>query len=246
MKTKYTITKKWEKKIEDMKKKADIKYTIILQNEKRKWEQNYEYFVIKVDKKKASYIKKKEEEYLRKMRNEIREMEWKPKKVYKTDAPKIKPIQFAMDIAQENARLRDTDADWNWYCISCNKYCSWWELAWWHRHSRRFTNMCLERENINAQCHTCNYTTWPRWDTVAKARVNQIYDENLDKKFWEWTANKLSELQKEWFKSTKNEYDLYMEIPRLIEENAELWKSKNFHAPKRNWYKTRTRYTLRT
>jgi hypothetical protein len=45
------------------------------------------------------------------------------------DAPKIKPLEFALKIAQENARLRDTDADGNGYCISCGKRCSWAELA---------------------------------------------------------------------------------------------------------------------
>ena len=43
--------------------------------------------------------------------------------------------------------------------------------------------MCLEPENINAQCHTCNFTTGPRGDTVAKEKTNNQYDENLDKKF---------------------------------------------------------------
>jgi trehalose/maltose hydrolase-like predicted phosphorylase len=75
MRDKYSITKKREKKVEEMKRKADLKYTILLQNEKRKWEQNYEYFVIKIEKKKNSFIKKKEDEYRRKMLNEIRELE---------------------------------------------------------------------------------------------------------------------------------------------------------------------------
>ena len=43
--------------------------------------------------------------------------------------------------------------------------------------------MCLEKANINAQCHTCNWTTGPRGDTVAKERVNQKYDENIEKKY---------------------------------------------------------------
>lgn len=43
--------------------------------------------------------------------------------------------------------------------------------------------MCLEEENINAQCHTCNFTTGPRGDTVAKVRTNDEYDKNLDIKY---------------------------------------------------------------
>lgn len=64
-----------------------------------------------------------------------------------------------MEIAQENARLRDSDADGNGYCISCGKLCSWGEHAGGHRYTRKFQNMCLEEENINLQCHTCNWTT---------------------------------------------------------------------------------------
>lgn len=246
MKDKYSITKKWGYKIEEMKKKTELKYSILLAKRKAKVEANWEYEISKLERKKNSEIKKKEEQYNRKMNNEIREMEWKPKRVYKTDAPKIKPLQFAMDIAQENAKLRDTDADWNWYCISCNKRCSWWELAWGHRYSRRFQTLCLNAENINAQCHTCNWTTWPKGDTVAKEKVNHQYDENLDKKFWEWTAERLSKKVRDYFQGRWEKYDLTMEIPRLIEENDKLWATKNFHAPKKKWRAIWTKYTNRT
>lgn len=245
MKTKYDISKKWESKIEEMKKKAEFKYTILLQNKKRQVEKNWEYEIEKNERKKKSYINKKETEYRRKMMNEIREMEWKPKKEYKTAGPKIKPIQFAMDIAQENAKLRDTDADGKWRCISCNGFCTWENLAGWHRYSRRFQSICLETENINAQCHNCNYTTGPKWDTVAKEKVNHEYDINLDKKYWEWTADGLKRKLYESMHGEWEAYDLDMVIPLLIEENEKLWESKNFYAPKKNWRKTWTKYKLR-
>lgn len=111
MRDRYSITKKWGYKIEEMKKKTELKYSILLAKKKEKVEANWEYEISKLERKKNSEIKKKEEQYNRKMNNEIRELEGKPKKVYKTDAPKIKPLQFAMEIAQENARLRDTDSD---------------------------------------------------------------------------------------------------------------------------------------
>lgn len=246
MRTRLDITRKWEKKIEEMKKKAEWKYEILLQNKKRKVEKWWEHEVDKNERKKLSYINKKEAEYRRKMMNEIREVEWKPKREYKTDWPKIKPIQFAMEIAQENSKLRDTDADWNGRCISCDSFCSWGNLAWWHRYSRRFKEICLERENINAQCHTCNYATWPRWDTVAKEKVNHKYDENLDKKFWEWTAEGLRMKLYNSMHWKLEAYDLEMIIPLLIEENEKLWEAKNFHSPKRNWRRTWTRYKIRT
>lgn len=246
MKTKLDIVRKWEKKIEEMKKKAEWKYDILLQNRKRIVEKNWEHEVDKNERKRKSYINKKEAEYRKKMMNEIRELEWKPKREYKTAWPKIKPIQFAMEIAQENAKLRDTDADWNWRCISCDSFCSWGNLAWGHRFSRRFKEICLERENINAQCHTCNYATWPRWDTVAKEKVNAKYDENLDKKFWEWTADWLKTKLYNTLHNKAESYDLEMIIPILIEENEKLWETKNFHSPKRNWRRTWTKYKLRT
>ena len=188
-----------------------------------------------MERKKNSQIKKKEEFYTRKMNNEIRELEWKPKREYKKDYPRFKPMQFALDIAQENAKLRDTDAEGNGRCVSCNKLCSWWWLAGWHRYSRRFQTLCLDAENINAQCHTCNWTTWPKGDTVAKEKVNHQYDINLDKKFWKWTAERLSKKLVDYFHGKWKKYDLMMEIPRLIEENEKLWATKNFYAPKKKW-----------
>lgn len=246
MKSKYSITQRWEAKVEEMKKKADFKFNILLQNKKRKIEKNWEYECEKMERKKLSYIRKKEEEYRRKCANEIREFEWRPKREYKSDAPKIKPLEFAMSIAQENAKLRDTDADGYGRCISCNKRCGWGELAWWHRYSRRFQNICLEPENINAQCHTCNFTTGPRWDTLAKEKTNQVYDINLDKKFWEWTAKGLAKKVADYFQWRSTKYDLEMVIPSLIEQNKKLWATKNFYAPWKKWENIWNKYITRT
>lgn len=106
--------------------------------------------------------------------------------------------------------------------------------------------MCLEPENINAQCHKCNYTTWPKWDPVAKEMVNNEYDRNIEKKFWEWTTDRLKKKVTEYFQGTAEKYDLDYEIPRLIEENKRLWGTKNFYKPKRNRHSTRTKYKNRT
>ena len=246
MKDKYSITRKWEAKIAELYKKADFKYAVLAQNEEKKATRNLSYALERVERKKRSYIKKKEEEYRRKCLNEIRELEWKPKKQYKSDAPKIKPIEFAMAIAQENARLRDTDENGNGTCISCS-FRGWWsDFAWWHRYSRRFKWICLERENINAQCHTCNYTTWPRGDTVAKEKVNAEYDRKLDLKYWEWTAEWLKNKLVAYMHWKNEDYDLDLLIPQLIEENEKLWEGKNFHAPARRWRATRIKYKNRT
>ena len=75
MRTKESVVKKWEYKIEEMKKKADIKYSILIKRRKDRALANWEWELSKLDRKKASEIKKKEEQYIRKMNNEIRELE---------------------------------------------------------------------------------------------------------------------------------------------------------------------------
>lgn len=129
MRTRESIEAKWRRKIEEMRYKADIKYSVILSRRKSQYEKNWGYEIEKNERKKQLYIKKKELEYKRKLMNEIREIENKPKREYVTDGPKIKPLQFALELAQENARLRDTDADGNGRCISCNRMCSWENLS---------------------------------------------------------------------------------------------------------------------
>lgn len=247
MKTKYDIQKKRDKKVEEMKIKADFKYGVLAQNEAKKAQRNLEYAIERVNKKKLSYIRKKEDEYKRKMLNEIRELEGKPKREYKTDAPKIKPLQFAMELAQEVARLRDSDADWNGHCISCDGYCSWANHSGGHRYPRTIKATCIDKENINLQCNTCNWTTWPRGSSEKKEMTNQRYDENLDKKYWPKTAEKLKKKVVLYFQG-KLDYDLDLDlnIPRLIEEDEKLWETKNFYAPRRKRRQIRIKYKNRT
>lgn len=229
-----------------MRKKTELKYQILLQKKKEKVEANWEWEIRKLEKKKNTELKKFEERYIRKMNNEIRELEGKPKRVYKTDAPKITPIKFALSIAQENARLRDTDDEGRWFCISCNRWCEWWELAWWHRYSRQFKKICLEKENINAQCHTCNRITWPQGNPELKAKTNMVYDENLDKRYWVWTAQWLKDKLTETIHWKRKDYDLDMVIPALIEENEKLWATKSFYKPGKKRRAVWTKYTNRT
>ena len=254
MKTEASIRAKWGKKIEEMARKADYKYSVLFKNKLKSIDKRVEYEREKNERKKAAYIKKKEWEYHRRMLNEIRELKWRPKREYKTDWPKIVPLQFAMKLAQENARLRDTDKDGRGRCISCNRMFEWEWLAWWHRYTRKFTNMCLEKENINAQCHNCNRITWPLWNPALKLKTNEEYDKNIVKKYGEWAITKLKWLVVEFThrkaSDPKKWYDLKKEIPRLIKENERLWakKSEQFratHKPYRNWLHIRTEYDKR-
>jgi hypothetical protein len=142
-----------------------------------------------------------------------------------------------LELLQENSKLRDTDREWKGFCISCDRLKSWWELAGWHRYSRSIRNICLLDINVNAQCHSCNRTTWPRWDVVAKEMVNRKYDENLDKKYWEWTSERLRELKEAYFKNT-NGTTYGFSIVDMIKENELRWKWKDFYKPRRNWRET--------
>lgn len=245
MKTKESIQLKWDKKFKELEIKADYKYDILFKNKVAKANKSLEYEKEKLEKKKRSYLRKKEEEYKRRCLNEIREMEWKPKREYKTEWPKIKPIQFAMELAQENARLRDSDADGSGRCISCGKLCSWGEHAWGHRYSRKFQKICLEEENINLQCHNCNLITWPLWNPELKLKTNEEYDRKMDLKFWEWTAAKLAKKLSKSFSLKAKKYDLKKKIPELIEKNEKLWATKNFYAPRRKWRAIWTEYDKR-
>ena len=85
MRTKADIERKWARKLVEIKKKLDFRYSVLLQNRKRVYDRNFEYEIEKNERKKQAAMNKKELEYHRKMLNEIRELENKPKRVYVTD-----------------------------------------------------------------------------------------------------------------------------------------------------------------
>lgn len=64
----------------------------------------------KLKRKMNAYINKKRIEYDRKCKNEIRKLQGKEEKQYKPKKPtRQRKLKFALEIAQENARLRDTN-----------------------------------------------------------------------------------------------------------------------------------------
>lgn len=254
VKTEASIKLYWEKKKEAMRKKADFKYANLINRRRVVADRKFEVEIERYERKKAAYIRKKEEEYKRKCLNAIRELKNRPKRVYKSEWPKINLPQFAMKIAQENSKLRDTDENGRWRCISCNKLCEWEGLAGWHRYSRKFTNICLETANINAQCHKCNWITWPKWNPVEKMMVNEEYDKNIIEKYGEEAVQKLRtgvyEFMHRKASDRKEKYDYMKIIPRLIKENSKLWASKSEefranHKPYKNWWHIREEYEKR-
>ncbi len=85
LKTEESIKAYWEKKKELMRKKADFKYANLINRRRGVIDKRFEYEVEKYNRKKAAYIKKKEEEYRRKCLNAIRELKNRPKRVYKSE-----------------------------------------------------------------------------------------------------------------------------------------------------------------
>lgn len=198
--------------------------------------------IAKIQRKNLAYIRKKELEYDRKMQNELRQFEGKPQREYKQKKrTKNKKLQFALEVAQENSKLRDTNENGEGFCISCNQKKSWSELAGGHRYSRMFQGICLYKENINAQCHSCNWATWPKGNTIEAEKVNAEYDKNIIKKRGEDRLLWLQKMKQEElehpvaYKRTEPKLDDL--IPDLISENERLWKTKSFYKPKKNWRK---------
>lgn len=204
--------------------------------------------IAKIQRKNLAYLKKKELEYDRKMNNELRQLAGKPQREYKQKKPsKNQKLQFALDIAQENSKLRDTNENWEGFCISCNLRKKREELAGGHRYSRMYQSICLHEANINAQCHSCNWATWPKGNTLEAERMNAEYDKNIIKKRGE---DELLELQlmKQKELSNPSKYKLtepFIDkiIPELIAENERLWKDKKFYKPKKNWKKVYEKMT---
>lgn len=253
-KTKESIIKKREKKKSDIRNAEMIKYERKKSELKYNCDLEYQKKLNKILRKTDSYLNRKYLEYDRKCKNEIRKLEWKTEKVYKKKK-KLNLVEFAMQIMQENSKLRDTDRSWNGICISCCKLKTRKELAWWHRWSRRIKNICLCTFNINAQCNWCNFTTWPRWDKIASDRVNAMYDENLDRKCGEWTAELLSKMKSDYCKIwydgywiigdgttywTKEDLEKYIEY--LIDDNEIRWEWKDFYSPSKKRRKIREDY----
>ena len=247
-KTKESIIKSREHKYSQYCFTARIRKEQKIEKLREQNQKNLDYQIEKIKRKHQSDLNKKKLEYERKAKNELRLLEGKPQREYKQKKPtKNQKLQFALDIAQENSKLRDTNENGEGFCISCNLRKKREELAGGHRYSRMFQSICLHKANINAQCHSCDWATWPKGNTMEAERVNAEYDRNIIKKRGE---EKLLELQllkqKELSSPTKHnltEWFIDEIIPDLIAENEKLWKTKNFYKPKKNWTRLYTKMT---
>ena len=98
-----------KKKVDTQRKIEEVK--IKLHEEK---ELEIERKVDQLQKKERAYLNKKRLEYDRKCKNEIRKNQGKEQRQYKEKTiSRNKKLQIALKLAQENARLRDTDKNGN-------------------------------------------------------------------------------------------------------------------------------------
>ena len=244
-KTRESIELKWKKVYEvayakamwDRKKKVDeAKNKSIIDLDKK---------VAQIDRKILAKLKRKEIDCDRKCKNEIRKLEGKEERVYVKKKKKLNKLDFALKIAQENAKLRDTDSEWRGFCISCDWLKERWEMAWGHGIPRWVKNVCLHPANINAQCHNCNNLMWPYRTTPLGIATALHYRENLIKKVGKETveeleAKKVAYFQK-WYETNWDygQWNIYLDdfIEQLIQENTERWSRKSFYKPSKNWRK---------
>lgn len=254
--TEEQIKKKWEQKKKEMEARKKIEINKKLETLRIKiheqWALELERQRDKRGRKLNAYINKKRVEYDRKCRNEIRKLQGKEERQYRqTQISRNKKLQIALSIAQENARLRDTDKNGHGECISCERPCDYEQLAWWHGASRTIQWVCLRESNINAQCHTCNYAMGPQGDPTLKMKVEMQYRVNARKKRWDAEIDDLLETMKLSVQnpskySPSSDYICDI-IPELIRKNEELWKSKSpefraTHKPGKNRRNIREKY----
>ena len=109
VKTKESIIAKWKKVYEAAYAKAMWERKTKVEQEKERNKNNLDRKIAQIDRKILAKLKRKELDCDRKCKNEIRKLEGKEERVYKVKKKKLNKLDFALKIAQENVRLRDTD-----------------------------------------------------------------------------------------------------------------------------------------
>lgn len=87
--------------------------------------------------------------------------------------------------------------DWeNVMCVTCNEIAPIKEMQNWHFVSRRFYATRWLETNCHPQNYKCN--VWMAWEQFKHWQF-------IDKKYWEWTADRLMEMTKHVNKITREE-----------------------------------------
>lgn len=129
-KTLEAIKSKRTQKIREMNAKKNLETKKKIEKAKEKANEEVERIALRIQRKADAYKRKKELFYNRKCDAEIRQLLGKPPKQYKQkQLTHNQKLQLALSIAQENAKLRDTDKDGRGRCITCEKLKPWVGLA---------------------------------------------------------------------------------------------------------------------
>lgn len=187
------IAKEKQRK-EEMIKKEQLRLSALRD---RALEEQRSHINLRYEKKLAKYIKQRELTY----QKNIRKIKWKKmlkkhKKKPKTVA-QLKKELFVL--IQKFARLRDTEQNWFWWCISCSRLLHYTGWDWWHYISRAYMSTAFDENNINLQCKNCNGKL--KWNVLRYREwlVRKIWlkwVETLEKKQYEtksWTYSELTE-----------------------------------------------------
>ena len=193
--------KQKEKRLANYKKRLDDKYTRVIERYKKKQEAKLEYWKRKLEWKKIT-----------------KKLERKVKR--NPSLEKMK--QKILSLAQLYARLRDSDENWYWKCISCWKRIHRTKGDWWHYISRANMSTAFNLNNINLQCKHCNWML--HWNTTE-------YRANLINKIWEEKVIELEQSKNETKHRTQWELEimevaLNTKIKQEYQKKNELWKGK--------------------
>lgn len=165
----------------------------------------------KYDRKCSIAIRKIEEKYKRKAK-------WKP-------ARKEKEVTLTMMMReiQIYVRLRDTDINWMWYCISCWKPLHYKQWDGGHYISRTYKSIIDNLDNIHLQCKWDN----KKMSTRSKIadEVVKVYRKNLIEKIWKkkvlWLENEAERTKYEVIKIEKSyikeQYEKYKKLNKELE-----------------------------
>lgn len=218
---------KAQKKIEKAKQKLESKIAKRVEYYNRQREKKLENYKKKLEEKYTKVIERYKKKQNSKLEYHKRKLEWKkiPKKLEKkvkwtTSIDKVK--QKVLSLAQLYSRLRDSDENWYWKCISCWKRIHRTKWDGWHYISRANMNTAFNLNNINLQCKHCNWML--HWNI-------QWYRANLINKIWEAWVRELEESKTQTKHRTPEELNLMeialeTKIKDEYKKKNELWKGK--------------------
>ena len=199
---------KQQKKLELAQQKKDQ----MIQKRMKQLEEKREKFLKEMKEKAQQKYERTLDKYLKDQNRRFeklkRQIEWKKplKKLEKKES--LKPLKNKLyELVQKYARLRDSDKQWRWKCISCWKKVKWDKADWWHYISRSNMSTAFNENNIHLQCKGCNWML--HWNLIE-------YRKNLIKKIGEPEVRRLEYLKHKAKKRTKEELekkiDYYTEL----------------------------------